>query len=477
MKRLKKLTSLLLALVMVFAMSATAFAADTTISVNEDDAHSYDVYQIFTGDLENGVLKNVKWGKNGTGNVGDPVDQSILDGLEAVNTATNTNTTKLAEIKKYVNLESVAFGTVNNTTALNAPTGYYLFVDKGALADGEGYSLYVVEVVGPTTIAPKRGEVTSEKKVKDTDDTAGTTTAWQDSADYDIGDVVPFQLKGTVPADYANYKTYYYAFHDVESEGLTFNKESVKVFVDGTQITSGFEVKTEDLTDGCTFEVVFDNLKGVSGVEAGSTITVEYISTLNEEATLGSTGNPNTMHLEFSNNPNWEGQGKPDTGETPDDTVIVFTYKVVVDKVDQDGKKLPGAEFKLEKKVGNEWKELTLVKNEDGTVFSFKGLDDGQYRITETTHPAGYNSIEPIEFTVTANHEIKSDDPALKELAGGDLFTGEVKTGEITGTIVNQKGATLPETGGIGTTMFYVIGAILVVGAAVVMITKKRMSR
>ena len=136
-----------------------------------------------------------------------------------------------------------------------------------------------------------------------------------------------------------------------------------------------------------------------------------------------------------------------------------------------------GKVFKLEKKVGNEWKELTLVKNEDGTVFSFKGLDDGQYRITETTHPAGYNSIEPIEFTVTANHEIKSDDPALKELAGGDLFTGEVKTGEITGTIVNQKGATLPETGGIGTKMFYVIGAILVVGAAVVMITKKRMSR
>lgn len=90
---------------MVFAMSATAFAADTTISVNEDDAHSYDVYQIFTGDLENGVLKNVKWGKNGTGNVGDPVDQSILDGLEAVNTATNTNTTKLAEIKNMLTLK------------------------------------------------------------------------------------------------------------------------------------------------------------------------------------------------------------------------------------------------------------------------------------------------------------------------------------------------------------------------------------
>lgn len=475
MKNLKKVVSLLLAMTMVFAMTMTAFAADTTISVKEDDTHSYSVYQIFTGDLDGGILKNVKWGKNGTGIKEDPVSQEILDGLEAVNKKTNEE--KLTEIKKYVNFDSEVFGTVDNKEALNAPTGYYLFVDKGELAEGEGYSLYVVEVVGPTTIDPKRGEVTSQKKVKDTNDTDGTTTEWQDSADYDIGDAVPFQLTGTVPKDFANYKTYYYAFHDVESEGLTFNKDSVEVFVNGDKITTGFEVKTEGLTDGCTFEVVFDNLKNVNGVEAGSKITVEYTSTLNNKAVLGSTGNPNKMHLEYSNNPNWEGQGKPDTGNTPDDTVIVFTYKVVVNKVDQDENPLSGAEFKLEKKVGGDWVELELEVDKTGTVFSFEGLDDGQYRITETTVPTGYNSIDPIEFTVTADHEIKSDNPQLKELLGGKLGTGEVSTGIITGTIKNQKGATLPETGGMGTTIFYAIGTVLVLGAAVTMITRKRMSR
>ena len=287
MKHTKKLASLLLALVMVFALAATAFAAENTkISAPEGSTRTYDVYQIFTGDLHEGVLSNIKWGKNGTGTVGTAVDQTALDALAAVNGKSDTE--KLTEIQKYVKLDSEKFGTVSNGNSLTVPTGYYLIKDNGPVNDGEAYSLYVVQVVGPTTISPKVGTTTSDKKVKDTNDSAAnSTTDWQDSADYDIGDAVPFKLSATIAQDYANYTHgYKLTFHDKEDAGLSFNKDSVKVYVDGTLITTGYEVVTEGLTDGCTFEVRFANLKDIASVEAGSIISVEYTSTLDTDAMI-----------------------------------------------------------------------------------------------------------------------------------------------------------------------------------------------
>ena len=155
MKHMKKLASLLLALVMVFALATTAFAADITITAPAGSTRTYDVYQIFTGDLAGDVLSNVKWGKNGTGTVGEAVPQATLDALAAVNSLSNTE--KLAEISKYVKLDSEKFGTVSDGSPLAAPTGYYLIKDNGPVGDGEAYSLYVVQVVGPTTISPKVG--------------------------------------------------------------------------------------------------------------------------------------------------------------------------------------------------------------------------------------------------------------------------------------------------------------------------------
>ena len=163
MKHARKLASLLLALVMVFALATTAFAAgNATISAPKGSTRAYDVYQIFTGDLHEGVLSNIKWGKNGTGTEGDAVDQATLDALAAVNGKSNTE--KLAEIQKYVKLDSEKFGTVSNGNQLEVPTGYYLIKDNGPVNAGEDYSLYVVEVVGPTTISPKVGTTTSNKK-------------------------------------------------------------------------------------------------------------------------------------------------------------------------------------------------------------------------------------------------------------------------------------------------------------------------
>lgn len=487
MKHMKKLASLLLALVMVFALALPAFAADTTITAPAGSTRTYDVYQIFTGDLADGVLSNVKWGKNGTGTVGEAVPQATLDALAAVNSLSDTE--KLAEISKYVNLNSEEFGTVSAGSPLTAPTGYYLIKDNGPVGDGEAYSLYVVQVVGPTTISPKVGTTTSEKKVDDKNDSNTTQdkVKWDDSADYDIGDDVPFQLKATIAQDYNNYKVYKLTFHDKESAGLTFKPETVVVKIDGTTVDSSkYEVATTGLTDGDTFEVRFADLKSTAA-KAGSVITVEYSSTLTgENVVIGSNGNPNTMHVTYSNNPN-DGQGG-ENGKTPDDTVIVFTYKVVANKVTKnpdyveggsEPKYIPlkGAGFTLYKKnisgkfvaVGSE------VKGGEMTTFEWKGLDDGDYKISETTTPAGYNTIADIEFTITAEHDVLSDNPTLTSLSGGNKFTGEVSTGAVSADIENNKGSTLPETGGMGTTIFYVLGSVLVIGAAVLLITKKRM--
>lgn len=493
MKHAKKLASLLLALVMVFALATTAFAAENAIiSAPEGSTRTYDVYQIFTGDLHEGVLSNIKWGKNGTSPEETAVDQTTLAALAAVNGKSDTE--KLTEIQKYVKLDSEKFGTVSNGNSLTVPTGYYLIKDNGPVNDGEAYSLYVVQVVGPTTISPKVGTTTSDKKVKDTNDSAAnSTTDWQDSADYDIGDAVPFKLSATIAQDYANYTHgYKLTFHDKEDTGLSFNKNSVKVYVDGTLITTGYEVVTEGLTDGCTFEVRFANLKEITSVHAGSVISVEYTSTLNNQAVIGSTGNKNTSHVSYTNNPNDEQTGEG--GKTPDDVVIVFTYKTIVNKVTKnpnydptvEGSEeyipLKGAGFTLYKKNASGTYEAvgSELKGEDMTTFTWSGLDDGDYKLVETTTPAGYNTIADIEFTISAGH-VDGDIPYLNTLSGNvtsgtATFTAAVNDGSLSTDVVNNSGTQLPSTGGIGTTIFYVLGSVLVLGAAVLLVTKKRMS-
>ncbi len=508
MKHVKKLASVLLAMVMVMAMTMTAFAEGETTAYsitikNSTEGHTYEAYQIFTGDLSGGVLSNIEWGSGiseegqtallsfGKGN-GEAAYASAAE-LAAALTANNI-AAFAKEAAKYLATCSSAETVTDEGTyvILGLTAGYYLVKDKDKSLDGteETYTSYILKVVGNATVDPKSNKPTSEKKVIDTNDSvANSTTDWQDSADYDIGDDVPFKLTGTVAADYDSYTKYYFAFHDKESAGLTFDPESVHVYVDDNEITTGFKVVTEGLNDGCTFEVIFEDLKQISSVKADSVITVEYESELNSNAVIGSAGNPNVMYLEYSNNPNSTQEGNnDDTGKTPEDKVIVFTYKVVVNKVNKEGTALKGAGFTLYKKnVAGEYVKVgeELTGNEM-TTFTWSGLDDGDYKLSETTTPDGYNTIADIYFKVTAAHDVTSDDPTLTSLSG-TVTTGEVtftstdsegnQTGSLTTDVVNQSGTTLPETGGMGTTIFYVIGSILVLGAAVVMITRKRMAK
>ena len=486
MKALKKAMSVLVSLLMIFTFALPAFAADATYTIKApDNEHQYEIYQIFTGDLHEGVLSNVKWGQNGTDAEGTAVDSKIIDKLTAVNSKSDRDI--LDVVEPYANLNSAPVATISNGQTYSAAAGYYLIKDKdGSVTGTETYTTYIVQVVGDVTITPKSDAPSFEKKVKDTNDTTGVTSNWQDSADYDIGDAVPFKLEGTVSSKYADYKTYYFAFHDQAEAGLSFNADSVKVCVDDVQITTGYEVVTSP-EDGDTFDVVFANLKYITTVKAGSKITVEYTATLNDKAVLGSQGNVNKAKLEFSNNPNSDQVGKPDKpGETPWDNVIVFTYQVVVNKIDGNKQPLKGAEFTLEKVLqDNTKKPIDDVKSTDGTTFTFKGLDDGKYILTETVTPAGYNTIDPIEFTVTADHKIEWISGERTDILTS--LTGSITDGEITFTpsadksqlatnVINNRGTELPGTGGIGTTIFYVIGGLLMAAAAILLITKKRMS-
>ena len=496
-KAMKKLMAALLAVAMVCAMAIPAFAdgssstssaAVTRYTITAPaNGHTYEIYQIFTGDydaLQPSMLTNIKWGKNGTGTAGDAVEQTVLDALSKVASYTS-DSDKLDVIEKYVTLTNPV-ETIKNGGSVEVVGGYYLIKDKdGTVPSSAAYTPYIVSVVGNVTITPKSNEVPKfTKKLKDTNDTTGVITGWQDSADYDIGDKIPFRLQGTVSKDYDSYSKYYYAFHDVEEKGLTFDSSSVKVFVgdevNGTEITTGYTVVTNK-ADGCTFEIVFDDLKKVTDVTANSIITVTYESTLNTNAVLGKQGNVNTAQLEYSNNPRGNG-----TGTTPWDNVIVFTYKVVVNKVDQAGQPLDGAEFTLTKKINgaDDFVQTMTIDAGNKALFTLSGLDDGVYTLTETVTPAHYNTISPITFTVNADHTITWETERREDILtslSGDTASGEItftssKTdGTLTTNVINNIGTTLPGTGGIGTTIFYVIGGGLMVAAAILLITKKRM--
>ena len=507
MKHIKKLASLLLVLVMVFALATTAFAEETTYSItinNSAKDHTYEAYQIFTGDLSGTTLSNIVWGSG----VSEAGQVALGDAAAKAETLTTEADAK-AFAKAVAPYLATAAGSANTVTdgryvISGLAAGYYLVKDQdGSLTgDNDSYTEYIIQVVGNVTATPKSDVPEVQKKVKDINDSTDTTkTDWQDSADYDIGDSIPFQLKATLADNVSSYTTYKVVFHDTLSKGLTYNNDA-KVYIDGTE-TNGFTVTATVNADGITtLTVSCDDVKAL-GAGNSSVITVEYTAKLNENAVLGSAGNPNEVYLEYSNNPNKSEKGNNETGETPKDVVIVFTYKTIINKVDSENKPLTGAAFKLEKLIkgkdgaADTWttvKEFTV--DETTTSFTFSGLDDGQYKLTETKTPAGYNTIDPIYFVIEATHDVTADAPTLKTLnayltdANGnkqtemkdgesvniDLGTVDLTAGSITTTVVNKSGSELPSTGGIGTTIFYVLGGVLVLAAVVLLVTKKRMS-
>lgn len=569
MKATRKLLALLLALLLTAALTVPALAdpeaspqpaapATYTITIeNNKPGHTYEAYQVFAGDLAGNVLSNIEWGTgvNGAG---------LLAALKSDSAYGSyfTNCTTAAQVAEVLTKkfdsdsdELNAFAVLVNAhladtptgtsgaiseekyTISNLPAGYYLLKDKDNSLDdsNSAYTMYMLQLVGNLTTTPKASAPTVEKKVQENTkvtENEGYGTGYNDVADWNIGDAVPFKLIGALPA-MSGYDTYKYVFHDTLSAGLTLNADSVEVYVTETKdaalesatkltATTDYTLITSNTGDGCSFEVVFDDLTEVTIPEGSEYIIVAYTATLNENAVIGLDGNPNAVYLEFSNNP----YNKEETNETPKDTVIVFTYELDTTKIDggsadpENPTKLPGAQFVLLNSDGNRvakidennkfdgWAELptgsgadsaityedwtafdeennVILTSDENGLFQVIGLDDGTYKLREIKAPDGFNLL-PNDVTVVITADTNNCQDwsgtaavALRDLnvtADGERGNGQADTGIAAITIANNKGATLPETGGMGTTVFYVLGGILAVGAGVLLVTRRRMN-
>lgn len=566
MKKARKLTAVLLSLVMLLALVVPASAAENySITIHNDKTgHIYEAYQIFAGTVSDDetdgetdggpMLGDITWGSGVDGG-------ALLAALNAANAGKYGTCTTAADVAKALGTENAtaadaaAFADIaaqhltatvaGTATAPNddgnyiiqgLPAGYYLVKDQDGSLEGDADTAtdYIVQVLGNVAMEPKDSDIpTVLKKVYDEEfavnDEEGTYgTGYNDVADWDIGDRVPFKLIAAVPQNIDSYEEYTFIFHDTLSAGLTLDPESLHVYV--TETTNAnineFLPQDEDLYDVSdvgvdgTFTVTIPNIKALDSHDhAANFIIVAYDAILNANAEIGLDGNPNSVSLEFSNDPNGDGLGR-----TAEDTVIVFTYELDGTKVDGETQEvLQNAQFVLlngakteaamvvdgkvkewvkvatEAAAGDvqmpgtyeEWVErygdqnVILTSDENG-LFNIAGLDDGTYFLREIQAPAGYNLLEEdvklVITATTANGQDWNSGIATDALTGltitvdnGAAQNGDLDTGIVNVTVENNRGATLPETGGMGTTLFYIIGGLLVVGAGILLVVRIRM--
>ena len=533
-KVIKKLLAALLAVAMVCAMAIPAFAENSEGDV--DSHHTYSAFQIFKGDVEGNNIKdfkisNVDWGSNIINNSDDFLNKlREADHIGPLFTNAKSAQEVLAVISQWHDSDddSIAFARFvchylysndanptyvvragsNALTIPEAKAGYYLFVDTTDFSKDDSYHSYnsfllmVTKGNWNVPITPKAEKPTVEKKVYDNPD--GTSTGgFGSSADHAINEKFQFQLTATLPDStnraYDYYDKYSVIFHDTLSDGITYDKDdeldSVVIKSKGNTYnitdSSKYTIDTTDLESQNSFVVNID-VKACAkdagfDLNNGATITVTYTAHLNEKAFVntagGGTSNINKVYLTYSNNP----QDESSIGKTPESTpVYVYTYQLNNTK-HQDTEKGPAlegacfrlysdeactdqSEVQLYQKDGFYYpikdalgKEAVEMKSAANGTFNVKGLDAGTYYLKETKAPDGYSACKVIPVTIKANH------------SGNDHVN--LEGSNLTNDIVNQKtgGITLPSTGGIGTTLFYVVGGGLMVAAIVLLVTKKRM--
>lgn len=521
MKKMKRLLGVLLAAVMVLAMNITAFAADTyTITIkNSNSGHQYEAYQVFSGDLSGDTLSNVQWGSgvNSTDAVDGKTllqalqtDQTLDTAFDACNTAADVadvlvnfgdNSSGLdafaTVVSKYLSTSagSATEPTEGSYKIYNLRAGYYFVKDAKAVTGNDASTKFILKLVNNVAVDPKSAVPTVKKEVQDeiADAESGNNEGWGATADHAINESFQFKLTATlaVDTDYNAYETYKVIFNDTMSKGVTF--ESIaSVTVDGQSITNGnYNCTANSGQEGGNWTLTINDIKAIEGVDLtdGAEIVVIYNAHLNEKASVnhksGTTDNTNKVFLQYSNNPNVGGEN--DLGSTEEDTVWVFTYEVDNTKVNAaNDRPLSGAGFRLYNADGSE--EISLIYDstisayrpiksgelgvemfsaDETGVFNIKGLDAGEYTLKETTVPGGFNKCADVKIKISATH---------KEEAGTGMTTLNSES-TMTNKIENKQGATLPSTGGIGTTIFYVVGGILVIGAAVLLITRRRMNK
>ena len=522
MKKARKLMAFLLAAVMVMGMTMSVSAANTnphTITIdNSTSGYTYEAYQVFAGDYseEEGVgkLSNITWGEGVDGDAlltelknldvsGDTpfaecaTAEAVAEVLGAEgNKEPNSEVAKaFAEVvAKHLNTKAADFTYVDEETGYTATVtgdGYY-FVKNASVPDDGTYTRYLLAVVDDVNIAHKGTTPTVEKEIEKVNEDAVENT----HAEAVVGDTISFSITGTLSDEYDNYKSYYYHFVDTMSAGLTYNDNAKVYIVNGQnkeEVTNQFII--EQNVDGVTLSAKA-NLKELTGVTITSAtqVVVEYTATVNESAVTGSTGNTNSVVLKYENDPYHEGDGNPSTpdepndpdepGTTPPEVNIIYSFEVGVNKEDETGTALPGAGFTLSKKTGTDPVVWTPVGSEitGETTFTWN-LTSGTYKIEETTVPEGYNKADDIIFKIVPTYN-NSDPAALTELAIQDEngaviseFTVNLGAGTASIDIENRAGSLLPSTGGMGTTIFYIVGGVLVLVAVVLLVTRKRMKK
>lgn len=396
------------------------------------------------------------------------------------------------EVYRAIKVAGLAADAETTYPSLDVAQGYWLFADVSTFTDGETNtvkSLVLLDTAGnpSVSVVPKKEVPRVDKKVSD-----NASDVSLDHADTSIGSTVYFKITGTLPGYLDSYLTYKYVFHDTLSDGLTLNEDSIKVTIDETEVDP--DIKT---ISGNSISVGFSDILSLSSVSVSSSsvIVLTYSTELNEDAVIGGAGNQNRVNLEYSNNPYDESEA----GTTPDDVVVVYSFELDIAKRDgkNTDKPLEGAKFKLKNSSGkwlttdengkvsgwvdSEEAASELVSDENGKL-SVIGLAAGTYYLKETVAPLGYNlPSEPITILIAAEYDTTRDPHTLSSLSasvnGDDPEDGSTESGTVEVTVLNNTGAELPETGGIGTTLFYIIGSVLVVGALVVLITRKRMGQ
>lgn len=501
MKYMKKFMALLAVLTLALTMAVPAFAETTTptkytITINNGTGN-YAAYQIFKGDLHEKTLSNIEWGDNVT-DEGRTKFGNAADKAKTITTEADAKAFAV-EVAKY--LTDPAAGTGTDSITVSGP-GYYL-IKNTSVGEGEVFTDYILRVVGDVTVNPKSGKPTLDKQIRHNE-----TGLWGVVGDNQIGDTVEFRTLTTVPI-VSGYTQYTYVIHDEMSAGLTSNvrsNEDVTIKVnDETVLDKKYYTVTVDGTNANKFTVTVDVLNAIKDgkMVEGNTLYTYYTGILNEKAKVYNDGKQdNKAYLEYSNNPH----DNKTTNKTPEKVVYDWTFKMGVKKVDgADGTPLTDAKFVLSKNgncslgtIGDDGTPSTttdlinLIENSDGSYtvapagyngsvvnvmtagdITINGLDDATvYYLYETKAPAGYNRLTAaVRFEITATYSDAGDNcTSVTATVNNDVQSS------VSVNVRNNKGSTLPSTGGIGTTLFYVIGGGLMAVAAVLLVTKKRMN-